>query len=144
MSKMILTESELKNIIYNSVERILNEIKSDTFLSAANVAGFRGQYERRTDFLDAFLSRRNQELEEIFGSDKATTLNGNQISFTIDGNSEFVYNINEDEFTYKGQSVPAGSRKLRSNDRRFVRGILEFFNRFKPDSQYNHKDMWIA
>lgn len=144
MSKMILTESELKSIIHNSVERILNEIKSDTFLSAANAANSRGQYDRRTDFYDAFLNRRNQELEEIFGPDVAYTMNGHQFVFLVDGTTEIVYNKKMDEFTYKGEAVPAGSRKLRTNDRRFVRGILEFFKRFSPYSQYNNKDFWIA
>lgn len=143
MSKMILTESELKTIIHNSVERILNEIKSDTFLSAANAANSRGQYDRRTDFYDAFLNRRNQELEEIFGPDVASTLNGHQFFFFIEGR-EIMYNMNSDEFTYKGELVPPGSRKLRSSDRRFVRSLLEFFKRFRPDSQYNDRNYWIA
>ena len=144
MSKMILTESELKTIIHNSVERILNEIKSDTFLSAANAANSRGQYDRRTDFYDAFLNRRNQELEEIFGPDVAYTMNGHQFSFVINGSIEIMYNMNSDEFTYKGEVVPPGSRKLRTNDRRFVRSMLEFFKRFRPDSQYNDRNDWIA
>lgn len=143
MSKMILTESELKKVIYNSVERILNEIKSDTFLNAADIASDRGQHDRYSDFHDAFMDRRNQELEEIFGPDVATVINRNEINFNID-NRNIKYNMEEDMFNFNGMWLSPGQRPLRSNNRRFVRGMLEFFNRFKPDSQYNDKNLWIA
>lgn len=143
MSKMILTESELKKVIYSSVERILNEIKSDTFLSAADKSSDRGQDERYSNFYDAFKDRRNKELEEIFGPGVATVLDRDRFLFNND-NHEFMYNMYEDVFFCNGAWVSPGEKILRTNNRRFVRGMLEFFKRFKPDSQYNDKNLWIA
>lgn len=145
MKKTIkLSTNDLNNIIIESVKRVLNELDSKTYYNAADKASALGQNERGYEFSKYADNRLTNELgandEEIRFNFNGFTCPELGLSYLKDRDKLDIYASSQDGFI----PLKPGDQKMRIKDRRLIKVILQYFNKYKPDSQYNNKNYWIA
>lgn len=94
MSKIILTESKLQQIIAETIKKTLNEISSDILYAAQDKAQRTGRYKQSSNFN---LGAIRKQQEELNANDKITIMRREFISFTGDGaNNGLHYRLNNE------------------------------------------------
>lgn len=165
-TKKQLEEARLYNLkkkctAYSKAELIemfqknrLNELDAKTYMSAADKSLKQGQIQRSTDFAEygnqVFQKERGNSIGG--GAETKSTFKVIPQGLELDiyypskgKHIEYEYNINTDEIfvPFKDEVIEPGDERLRIVDRKFIMDIMSYFNKFKKDSKYNNKNLWI-
>lgn len=133
----------------NSAINKLNELNSKTYMNAAIEARKRNQLNRTIRFASAANDtfKREEENSEIdiydFGFMTYLDKGANPvlpIKYFIDKDLLIRYNTNEKAWF----EIKPGDDAMRTENRKQIRVIINYFKKFKSDSKYNNRDLWIA
>ena len=112
--KIRLTESDLHNIIKESVNTILNELDWRTYQSAAQKAGTNGDFKRETKFRHAATNAFNRQ--NGYGLKNVPNGDGIGDNMTFSKNGFYggcnVYNYDGDEFETKSGTLDKDGKDL--------------------------------
>jgi hypothetical protein len=125
---------------------ILNELNTKTYFNAGRKAFVKGQYNRSERFHDAATMkfRKDNDIENFIITDSgfACYIGDNLISYDIDYDEMQMEDKLNPRSDYKVLSPFC--QELRTEDRRLIRSILNYFKEFNPESVYNKKAIYIA
>ena len=147
MKKIIkLSSNDLKNIINESVKNVLNELDSKTYFNAADKAFNLKQYDRGIAFKNQGEMAANQEIESD-SSDYYFEIFQRGFAVNNDDDVELYYFIKNDSlYAYPDDSeifIEPGDYDMRLSNRELISKIIKYFNKYRPDSKYNDKNLWI-
>ena len=139
MAKIKLTESQLKQVISESVKNILTEMYWGTLYKAGLKANKMGQRLRAQQF---FLNA-DRELKKEYGN--FITIEGSSFTFKGENKSTYMYKPVDDKIQNMGNmNDPVEPGSLRFSDRRKITAILDAIKFFNPNSKFLNKNYWIA
>lgn len=131
-------------------DEVMNEVNAKTYFDAGRKSFVKGQFNRANRFYDAATRkfRRDEETEEFDITD-----DGFEVWLPKEEKSiKLYYDLDEDQMYVDDyfhserilREVGPFSQEIRTEDRKIIRMILNYFKEFNPDSQYNKKAMYIA
>lgn len=144
-------ESLLESLISKyGKDEVMNEVNAKTYFDAGRKSFVKGQFNRANRFYDAATRkfRRDEETEEFDITD-----DGFEVWLPKEEKSiKLYYDLDEDQMYVDDyfhserilREVGPFSQEIRTEDRKIIRMILNYFKEFNPDSQYNKKAMYIA
>lgn len=141
-------QNRLGESILSNKRKHLNELNTQTYMNAARKAKQLNQFNRANRFANGAQTkfRRDNETNEINittegfemyipkGLNKPT-----EISYDLADDVISVYYPEENTW----DAVEPGDYILRTEDRKIIRTIINYFNEFNPDSKYNDKNLFI-
>lgn len=147
MKKIIkLSPNDLHNIITESIKNVLNELDSKTYFNAADKAFNLKQYDRGIAFKNQGEMAANQEIESD-SSDYYFEIFQRGFAVNNDDDVELYYFIKNDRlYAYPGESeifINPGDYDMRLKNRELIAKIMKYFAKYRPDSKYNDKNLWI-
>lgn len=147
MKKIIkLSPNDLHNIITESIKKVLTELDSKTYFNAADKAFNLKQYDRGIAFKNQGEIAANQEFESD-SSDYYFEIFQRGFAVNNDDDVELYYFIKNDRlYAYPDDTeilIEPGDYDMRLKNRELIAKIMKYFAKYRPDSKYNDKNLWI-
>ena len=147
MKKIIkLSPNDLHNIITESIKKVLTELDSKTYFNAADKAFNLKQYDRGIAFKNQGEIAANQEIESD-SSDYYFEIFQRGFAVNNDDDVELYYFIKNDRlYAYPDDTeilIEPGDYDMRLKNRELIAKIMKYFAKYRPDSKYNDKNLWI-
>lgn len=137
-----LTQSQFRSLIQESVKRIINELDSRTYMSAYQKSDELAQNDRSKEFLNA---GRESFMKET--GNKRITITPNGFSMWPEGlGGKLSYDKTNDIMFYiaPDNSKTRITRNYGLKNRNDIYTIIKYLEKYRPDSKYNDKNLWIA